>query len=197
LLGSVGSIGVANADAGKTFIDYLQPTPIACPPLSSATWGAAGVLPRDTCNGIESAKGAGVPPDYYYWDGKIIAGKDRSFHLFMSTWPGSAGFNPGWTGPESYHAVSTGSALGPYQRKGYVFDNGGSHKGHNTSACELPDGTYALVVSEVVPFTIYRSASLDGPWTACPNPSGELIKTNGVNAGSDNHWDSNVTACAP
>ncbi len=192
LLANLGTSGTAAAQT-KTFIDYLQPTPITCSPLSSATWGVAGVLPRDTCNGIESAKGAGVPPDYYYWDGRIIRAQDGKYHLFMSTWAGSAGFNPGWQGSESYHAVSSGGVLGPYERQGYVFTNNGSHHGHNTSACELPDGTYAVVVSEVVPFTIYQSSSLDGPWTACPNPSGELIQTNGVNAGTDTHWDSNVS----
>jgi len=196
LLAALSHGGVAAAQSSKTFIDYLQPTPITCTPLSSATWGVAGVLPRDTCNGIESAKGAGVPPDYYYWDGKIIRAADGKYHLFMSTWAGSAGFNPGWQGSESYHAVSTGGVLGPYMRQGYVFTNNGSHKGHNTSALELLDGTYAVVVSEVVPFTIYQASSLDGPWTACPNSSGDLIKTNGVNAGSDTHWDSNVSLVA-
>ena len=177
----------------KTFIDYLQPTPITCSPLSSATWGVVAVLPRDLCNGIESAKGVGVPPDYFYWDGKIIRATDGTYHMFMSTWPDSAGFNPGWTGSESFHAVSDGGVLGPYQRQGYPFSNNGSHHGHNTSAAELQDGTYALFVSEVVPFTIYHSSSLDGPWTVCPNPTGELIQTNGVNAGTDTHWDSNVS----
>lgn len=182
----------AQTTTTKTFIDYLRPTPITCSPLSSATWGVAGVLPRDLCNGIESAKGAAVPPDYFYWDGKIIAGKDGTYHMFMSTWPDSAGFNPGWTGSESYHAVSTQGVLGPYTRKGYIWSSG-SHHGHNTSAVELLDGTYAVVISEVVPFTIYYSSSLDGPWTACPNPTGELIQTNGIRAGTDTHWDSNVS----
>ena len=140
------------------------------------------MLPRDLCNGIESAKGAGIPPDYFYWDGQIIAGKDGTFHMFMSTWAGSAGFNPGWTNSESYHAVSTQGVLGPYTRKGYVWSSG-SHHGHNTSALELPDGTYAVIVSEVVPFTIYKSTSLDGPWTGCT----ASIQTNGVNAGTDAH----------
>lgn len=179
----------------KTFIDYLKPTPITCSPLSSATWGVAGVLPRDTCNGIESTNGAGVAPTYLYWDGQIIAGKDGTYHMFMSTWADSIGFNPGWTNSESYHAVSTQGVLGPYTRKGYIWSSG-SHHGHNTSALELPDGTYAVVISEVVPFTIYTSSSLDGPWTACSNPTGELIQTNGVNAGGDTHWDSNVSVTA-
>jgi MYXO-CTERM domain-containing protein len=191
LLANVSLCGVAGAQTTKGFEDYLKPTPITCSPLSSATWGVAGVLPRDTCNGIESTNGAGVAPTYLYWDGQIIAGKDGTFHMFMSTWADSAGFNPGWTNSESYHATSS-SVRGPYTRQGYIWSSG-SHHGHNTSAVELNDGTYAVVVSEVVPFTIYTSSSLDGPWTACPNASGELIQTNGLSNCGDSHLDSNVS----
>ncbi|MGC4064952.1 MAG: MYXO-CTERM sorting domain-containing protein [Polyangiaceae bacterium] len=187
---ALANVGFAQLADAKEFMEYLKPTPITCSPLSSASWGVAGVLPRDLCNGIESAKGAGIPPDYYYWDGQIIAGKDGSFHMFMSTWPGSAGFNPGWTNSESYHAVSEGGILGPYRRKGYIWSSG-SHKGHNTTALELPDGSYAVVVSEVVPFTIYKSSSLDGPWTSC-TPS---IQANGINY-TDGRFASNVSLVA-
>jgi hypothetical protein len=179
----------ATGAKAKSFIDYLKPTPITCSPLSSASWGVAGVLPRDLCNGIESAKGAGVPPEYYYWDGQILKAKDGKYHMFMSTWSGSAGFNPGWTGSDAFHAVSQQGVLGPYQRQGYVYTNNGSHKGHNVSALELADGSYAVVVSEIVPFTIYKSNSLDGPWTSCV----AQIQSNGVNAGTDAHYDSNVS----
>ena len=181
--------GVARAQTTKTFIDYIKPAPIVCAPLSSATWGVAGVLPRDTCNGIESARGAAVPPEFYYWDGQILKAKDGKYHMFMSTWSGTAGFNPGWTGSDAYHAISAQGVLGPYQRQGYVYTNNGSHKGHNVTALELPDGTYAVVISETVAFTIYRSSSLDGPWTGCT----ASIQTNGVNAGTDAHYDSNVS----
>jgi hypothetical protein len=176
----------------KPFMDYLEPTPVTCSPLSSATWGEAGVLPRDLCNGIESAKGAAVPPDFYYWDGQIIKAADGKYHLFMSTWSGTAGFNPGWQGSDAYHAVSATSVLGPYVRQDYVYTNGGSHKGHNVSALELPDGSYAVVVSETVPFTIYKSNSLDGPWTGCQ----AQIQTNGLSNCGDNHVDSNVSLVA-
>ena len=55
LLACASLSGTAGAQTtSKTFIDYLQPTTITCSPLSSATWGVAGVLPRDICNGIES-----------------------------------------------------------------------------------------------------------------------------------------------
>lgn len=183
------ALSVSASAQAKSFIDYLKPTPITCSPLSSASWGVAGVLPRDLCNGIEDAKGAAMPPDYYYWDGQIIKAQDGKYHLFMSTWAGSAGFNPGWTNSDAYHAVSEQGVLGPYKRQGFVYTNNGSHKGHNVSALELGDGTYAVVVSEIVPFTIYKSASLDGPWTGCV----ATISANGVNAGTDTHYDSNVS----
>ena len=64
---------------------------------------------------------------------------------------------------------------GPYQRQDFVYS---SHRGHNISAAELLDGTHVVGVSGIVPFTIYRSTSLDGPWTACPG--GELIQPKGV-----------------
>jgi hypothetical protein len=188
-LAYVNLSGVARAQTTKTFIDYIKPAPIVCSPLSSATWGVAGVLPRDTCNGIESARGAAVPPEFYYWDGQILKAKDGKYHMFMSTWSGTAGFNPGWRDSDAYHAISTQGVLGPYQRQGFVYTNNGSHRGHNVSALELPDGTYAVVVSETVPFTIYRSSSLDGPWTACT----ASIQTNGVNAGTDANYASNVS----
>ena len=163
----------------------------------------AGVLPRDLCNGIESAKGAAVPPDFYYWDGQIIKAKDGKYHMFMSTWAGSAGFNPGWQSSDAYHAISSQGVLGPYMRQGYVYTNSSSHKGHNVSALELLDGTYAVVVSEIVPFTIYKSTSLDGPWTGCT----ASIQTNGIKTSStttcppggacnDTHYDSNVSLVA-
>jgi MYXO-CTERM domain-containing protein len=163
LLAGASLAGTASA---KPFMDYLKPTPIVAP-LSSGSWGEAGVLPRDLSNGIESAKGAGVHPDYYYWDGQIIRAKDGKYHLFMSTFSGNTNFGTGWLNSDAYHAVSQSNVLGPYLRQDYVYTNNGSHKGHNVSAVELPDGSYAVVVSEVVPFTIYKSSSLDGPWTAC------------------------------
>ncbi len=159
--------GVAQAQTGKPFMDYIKPMPITCSPLSSETWGVDGVLPRDLCNGMESALGAGVPPEYYYWDGQIIRGEDGRYHMFMSTWSGAEGFNPGWLGSDAFHAISEQGVLGPYRRQDYIYTTDGSHKGHNVTALELPDGTYAVVVSETVPFTIYTSSSLSGPWESC------------------------------
>jgi len=170
LLAALG-IGIATVAQAKPFEEYIKPTPTVAA-LSSATWGVAGVLPRDLSNGIESVKGAGVHPDYYYWDGQIIRAKDGKYHMFMSTFSGNTNFGTAWQTSDAFHAISQTNVLGPYVRQDFVYTNNGSHKGHNVSAVELPDGTYAVVVSEIVPFTIYKSASLDGPWVACQPTSG-------------------------
>ena len=187
--------GLPSSAAAKTFIDYFQPTPTACP-VTSKTWGVSGVLPRDTCNGLENTN---VPPQYYYWDGKIIPSPDGKYYLFADRWAGSTGFG-NWGNSQTIYAVSD-TLLGPYTDKGYAFNNGPNaqdpHKGHNASACVLPDGTYCLYVNEIVPFTIFTSTSLAGPWTPCANPTGELIQNNGVTvnfvSGGDMHMDSNVS----
>jgi hypothetical protein len=164
-------LGIAPAAQAKPFEQYIKATPTVAA-LTSATWGVAGVLPRDISNGIESAKGAGVHPDYYYWDGQIIKALDGKYHMFMSTFSGNQSFNPGWQSSDAYHAISQTNVLGPYVRQDYVYSNNGSHKGHNVSAAQLSDGSYVVVVSEIVPFTIYKSSSLDGPWTGCQPTSG-------------------------
>jgi hypothetical protein len=172
LLACVGLAGTARA---KPFEDYIKPMPIVSP-LSSASWGTAA-LPRDLSNGIESANGAGVHPEYYYWDGQIIGAKDGKYHMFMSTFSGNTNFGTSWQGSDAYHAISQTNVLGPYVRQDYVYTNNGSHKGHNVSAVELPDGTYAVIVSEIVPFTIYTSSSLDGPWKGC-QPQSDIGASN-------------------
>src|SRR5262252_4626351 len=115
-------VALPDAAMSKTFIDYFQPTPVVCS-LTTNAWGCTatgstppncvsgmGVVPRDTCNGIESSTN---PPGYYYWDGTVIRAPDGTYHLFADRWAGSQGFNPGWTGSDPIHAVGGTSALGP------------------------------------------------------------------------------------
>ncbi len=197
--------GVAHAQTAKTFINYFQPTPIACS-LTTNAWGCTatgstppncvsgqGVVPRDTCNGIESSTN---PPGYYYWDGTIIPAPDGTYHLFASRWAGSQGFNPGWQGSDPIHAAGGKSALGPYTDKGYAYSNSsfGSdpHHGHNTQVVTLLNGTYALIVSEVVPFTIFTASSLDGPWTPCSGSPGSGLSVPSAFGGNTN-FASNVS----
>ena len=174
----VTGVSLPGTASAKPFEEYIKPTPTVAP-LSSATWGVAGVIPRDISNGIESAMGAGVHPQWYYWDGEIIRAQDGKYHMFMSTFDANSNFGSAWTGSDAYHAISQTNVLGPYVRQDYVYTNGGSHKGHNVSAAQLADGSYVVVVSEIVPFQLYKSTSLDGPWTGCsPAPQSDVGGSN-------------------
>jgi hypothetical protein len=78
---------------------------------------------------------------------------------------------------------------------GYVYsDNsfgGDPHHGHNSMACQLLDGTFCYIVSEVVPFTIFTATTLNGPWTPCPSSPGNLSLPSAF--GGDTNFGSNVS----
>jgi hypothetical protein len=145
------------AQTPKTFIDYFLPTPITAP-LSTTAWGAATVGPRDQSNGLEDK----TMKQWNYWDGQIIHGPDGKYHIFASRWEQSKGHN-GWWSSQAVHAVSD-RLTGPYVDKGLLWPNDQGGKGHNVTALVLPDGRYAVVVSETRPGDVFVSASLDGPW---------------------------------
>ena len=194
--------------ATKTFIDYFQPTPVTCA-LTTKAWGCtatgstpsnctsgSGVVPRDTCNGIESPSN---PPGNYYWDGTLLRASDGTYHLFADRWPGSSGFNPGWLSSDPIHAVGGTNPLGPFTDKGYAYSDAGfgsdQHHGHNSEVVALLNGTYAMVVSEVVPFTVFTSSSLNGPWTACSgSPGSGLSVPSGF--GGNTSYASNISLVA-
>src|ERR1039457_6916569 len=141
----------------RTFISYFLPTP-PHGELVRETWGATNVLPRDTQNGLEDT----TMKKYCYWDGQIIKAPDGKYHLFASRWDEARGHN-GWFGSVAVHAVSE-SLTGPYVDQGLCWPNDQGGKGHNVTALTLPDGRYAIVISETRPCEVYVSKSLDGPW---------------------------------
>lgn len=142
----------------KSFIDYFLPTPIVGT-MTTNVWGAATVGPRDPKNGLEDA----TMEKWNYWDGKIIKGPDGRYHLFASRWAQSRGHNDWWNS-RAVHAVSD-NLIGPYQDEGLCWPDNESGKGHNVTALVLPDGRYAVVISETRPGTVFVSQSLAGPWT--------------------------------
>lgn len=142
---------------GKTMIDYFLPMPIHGQ-LTTNSWGALGVLPRDPLNGLEDP----TLKQWYYWDGKIIKGPDGKYHLFASRWEQSKGHS-GWWSSKAIGAVSD-DPTGPYKDEGLLWPDNEGGKGHNVTALKLPDGTYAVVVSETRPGDVFTSKSLDGPW---------------------------------
>ena len=145
--------------AAKSLIDYFLPMPIHGT-LSKDAWGAPGIIPRDPQNGLEDT----TIKQYNYWDGKIIKGPDGKYHLFASRWDAVKGHNGGWQGSVAVQAVSD-SLYGPYIDKGMLWPDNQGGKGHNVTALVMPDGTYAVVVSETRPGDVFTSKSLDGPWT--------------------------------
>ena len=145
-------------DTQQTFINYLLPTPIH-DSLDKDAWGAADVGPRDVKNGLEDT----TMKQWCYWDGQIIKAKDGKYHMFASRWDQAKGHG-GWGGSFAVHAVSEKDITGPYIDKGLCWPDNKGGKGHNVTALVVPDGTYAVVVSETRPGDVFVSKSLDGPW---------------------------------
>jgi hypothetical protein len=164
---AVGGIWLADdtasqpANSTKSFIDYFQPIPIRSP-LTSETWGAPGALPRDTTNGLEE-----VANRYCYWDGQILRGSDGKYRLFASRWDESRGHH-GWKDSVGVSAISD-HLLGPYVDRGMMWPKDQGGKGHNVTALKLPDGRYAVVVSETRQGDVFVADSPDGPWTHLGN----------------------------
>jgi MYXO-CTERM domain-containing protein len=143
----------------KTLIDYFLPTPIVCP-LTSSTWGAAGVLPRDTCNGLEDS----TNKQWQYWDGKIFKGPDGKYHVYAGEWPQNKGFAD-WPNSVIVEAASSGTVVGPYTTSTTTPFTG---KEQNVTGAVLSDGSFALLDSLGNNGTgnIYTSATLVDPWTS-------------------------------
>jgi hypothetical protein len=95
--------------------------------------------------------------------------------MFASRWDQSRGHN-GWGSSLAVHAVSD-KVTGPYVDKGLCWPDNQGGKGHNVTALVLPDGRYAVVVSETRPGDVFVSKSLDGPWEQLGSIK---VDTNGV-----------------
>jgi hypothetical protein len=149
--------GSASHAADKTLIDYFLPTPITSR-LATNLWGAPGVIPREPQNGLEDT----TMTKWNYWDGQIIKGPDGKYHLFASRWDQGRGHS-GWGNSVAVHAVSD-KVIGPYVDQGPCWPENMNGKGHNVTALVLPDGRYAVVVSDTRPGDVFISKSLDGPW---------------------------------
>ena len=72
-----------------------------------------------------------------------------------------------WLGQSSAVCAVSDNLYGPYVDKGQMWSdviNGVPGRGHNVTALALPDGRYAVLISETRPGSIYIAKSLDGPW---------------------------------
>lgn len=141
----------------KPFIAYFKPIPVTGS-LSNDIWGADAVGPRDPANGLEDT----TMKQWNYWDGKVIRGKDGKYHMIASRWPQADG-HKGWFESKAVEAVSD-SLLGPYHDNGLCWPNDQGGKAHNVTALELPDGSYAAILSETRPCAVFTSALMKRPW---------------------------------
>ena len=157
----------------KSFIDYFLPIPIHGS-LSKDAWGAVEVGSRDQKDGLEDTTMA----RWNYWDGQIIKALDGKYHIFASRWDQAKGHN-GWFDSKAVHAVSD-KVTGPYIDKGLCWPNDQGGKGHNVTALRLPDGRYAVVISETRPGTVFVSKSLDGPWEQLGTIKGEGLHASNI-----------------
>lgn len=141
----------------KPFIAYFAPIPSRANP-STTVWGAAEVGPRDPENGLEDSRLA----RWNYWDGAILKGSDGRYRMFASRWDQTLG-HKAWSGSKAVIAVSA-SRYGPYRDKGLLWPDDQAGLGHNVTALRLPDGRYAVVISETREGTVFVSHSIDGPF---------------------------------
>lgn len=130
---------------GGRFMDRFLP--MQGEKLTSETWGAPGVRPRFTDNGIEH-------PDISFWGGNIMKDDNGEYHLYVCGWnenePKGHMF---WPKSTVYHAVSR-NLHGPYE----ISDTIG--KGHNPEAFRLDDGRIVVYVID----GYYIADSFNGPW---------------------------------
>jgi len=157
----------------KTFIDYFLPMPIV-EPLSKEAWGGKEVGARDTKNGLEDP----TMKQWCYWDGQIIKDPGGKYHLFASRWDQTKGHREWWNS-KAVHSVSD-KLIGPYTDTGLCWPNDQGGKGHNVTALTLPDGKYAVVISETRPGTVYVSKSPEGPWEQLGTITGEGLRASNV-----------------
>ncbi|MFY0607681.1 MAG: hypothetical protein JXR10_13270 [Cyclobacteriaceae bacterium] len=144
------------AIAGASFSDWIEPIPIHRQ-LSSDLWGATGVIPRDSENGIEDS-------EWSYWGGRPVQDKDGKFHMCVTRWPANA-TKGHWEWPQSTvaHVVSDKPA-GPYLVKDDLAYEYADGLGHNPDVILLNDGSYLLYSLINWEATLFKSSSMNGPW---------------------------------
>ncbi|WP_226967940.1 glycoside hydrolase family protein [Zobellia roscoffensis] len=132
---------------GGRFMDRFLPMP-NLGGMTSDTWGAPGVIPRDINNGVES-------PLWSYWGGNtLLEQEDGKYHLFVCRWLENAEKgHMAYHDSRVVHGVSK-SPFGPFRIAGEV-----GH-GHNPTWYKTKKGRYVLYVID----KYYVAQHINGPW---------------------------------
>lgn len=131
---------------GGRFMDRFLPMP-DLGGMTSNTWGAKNVIPRDLNNGIED-------PMWSYWGGNIRLMDDGKYHLFVCRWAeNSPKGHMEWGNSNVVHTIAENPA-GPYK----VISEIG--KGHNPEWYITKDGKFVIYVID----GYYLADNINGPW---------------------------------
>ena len=108
---------------------------------------------------------------YWVWGSSVIKGNDGKYHMFVSRFPKSLPFHPGWmVASEIVHAISD-TPEGPYKfsdialpARGAQYWDGRST--HNPRILEYQDKYYLIYMGSTHPFAnpTYDQLTLDSPW---------------------------------
>lgn len=141
---------------GASFSDLILPMPVH-EKLTSETWGAPGVVPRDVQNGIEDSA-------WSYWGGRPVQGADGRFHMNVVRWPANAQKGH-WEWPRSTGAYAVSVRPdGPYRivrEHAYEFAHG---LGHNADIVLMNNGRYLLYALIDWKPNLFEADSPAGPW---------------------------------
>ncbi|MDE5419051.1 glycoside hydrolase family protein [Labilibaculum sp. DW002] len=108
--------------------------------------------------------------NYWVWGSSVVKGNDGTFHMFVSRWPKSLPFHPGWMlASEIVHAVAE-KAEGPYEfvevalgARGAKYWDGRS--AHNPRVVKYKDTYVMFYMGSTHPFDEISDLSLDSPQT--------------------------------
>lgn len=108
---------------------------------------------------------------YWVWGSSIVKGEDGKYHMFVSRFPKSLPFHPGWMiASEIVHATSD-TPEGPYKfsdialpARGAQYWDGRST--HNPRILKYQNKYYLIYMGSTHPFAnpTYEQLTLDSPW---------------------------------
>lgn len=108
---------------------------------------------------------------YWVWGSSIVKGEDGKYHMFVSRFPKSLPFHPGWMiASEIVHATSD-TPEGPYKfsdialpARGAQYWDGRST--HNPRILKYENKYYLIYMGSTHPFAnpTYEQLTLDSPW---------------------------------
>lgn len=108
---------------------------------------------------------------YWVWGSSVIKGNDGKYHMFVSRFPKSLPFHPGWMiASEIVHAISD-TPEGPYQFSDIALPTRGAQywdgrSTHNPRILEYQNKYYLIYMGSTHPFAnpTYDQLTLDSPW---------------------------------